>query len=144
MAVPPAESAIGEAMERFTPEGIVPIQTGVKTTELVLNPFKEVRVIGIDTSCPCCTATVGVAESAKSAVAEDVVVTDPVTIVNVADPESPVGVPVAVTKYEPKVKLTTSKEPVRAPFETEHEEAVTTKPESVQLESLAEKPVPVT
>ena len=144
MAVPPGESAIGEAMERFTPEGIVPFHTGVIVMEELLNPFKEVRVMGIDTSCPCGTLTVGAAESAKSAVAEDVVVTAPATTVNVADPESPVGLPVAVTEYEPTVTLDTSKESVRAPFETEHEEAVTTDPERAQLESLAENPVPVT
>ena len=49
MAVPPDASAIGDAIDRFTPEGIVPTQAGVIVTEL-LNPFKDVRVIGMDTA----------------------------------------------------------------------------------------------
>lgn len=49
MAVPPDASAIGDTMDRFTPEGIAPTQAGVMVTE-PLNPFNDVRVIGMDTA----------------------------------------------------------------------------------------------
>lgn len=66
------------------------------------------------------------------------------TIVNVDEPESPIGLPVAVTVYEAAETLPTMKEPVRAPLESEQDEELTALPESEQLESLGEKPVPET
>ena len=42
-----------------------------------------------------------------------------VTTVSVDEPESPIGLPVAVTVYEAAETLLTVKEPVRAPFEIE-------------------------
>jgi hypothetical protein len=64
--------------------------------------------------------------------------------VNVDEPESPTGLAVAVTVYEPCVTLLTANEPVNAPFEIEQAEPVTTLPESEQLESLGAKPDPET
>lgn len=64
--------------------------------------------------------------------------------VKVVEAESPIGLPVAVTVYEASETLLTVKEPVRTPFEIEQDEALTGVPESKQLESLVEKPVPVT
>lgn len=64
--------------------------------------------------------------------------------VSVVEPESPVGLPVAVTVYEPCVTLFTTNEPVNVPLESEQAEPVTTVPESEQVESLLEKPVPET
>lgn len=58
--------------------------------------------------------------------------------------ESPIGSPVAVTVYEANETLLTVKEPVKAPFEIEQDGLLTAVPESKQLESLGEKPVPET
>jgi len=117
VAVPPDVSVMGDELERFMPEGAVPSQTGVRVT-VELKPFVEVRVIGTDTSWPWDNVTEGVEASEKSGVAE-VVVTAGVTTVNVDEPESPIGLPVAVTVYEAAETLLTVKEPVRAPFEIE-------------------------
>jgi len=128
-------------MERFTPAGIVPTQTGVRVTE-ELKPFVEVSVIGTDETWPWDTATEGVDPSEKSGTAEVVlVVTADVTTVSVDEPESPIGLPVAVTVYEANATLGTAKEPVRAPLESEQDDALTAVPESEQLESLVAKPV---
>jgi hypothetical protein len=133
-------------MERFTPDGIVPTQTGVMVTE-ELKPFIEVRVIIADTSCPWYNVTEGVEVIEKSGIAEVVlvlVVDVGVTTVNVDEPESPIGLPVPVTVYEVGETLLTVKEPVKAPFEIEQDEALTGVPDSEQLESLVEKLVPET
>jgi len=152
MAVPFGESAIGDAMERLTPEGIIPTQTGVMVTEELLKPFNEVKVIGMDTDCPCENVIEVVAVSEKSGTAVALVVVLVVvllvcvdaTTVSVVEPESPIGVPVAVTVYAAAETLLTVKEPAKAPFEIEQDGALTTAPESEQLESLVEKPVPET
>lgn len=49
VAAPPDARAMGVEMERFTPDGTVPTQTGVRVTE-ELKPFIELRAIGKDTS----------------------------------------------------------------------------------------------
>jgi hypothetical protein len=131
-------------MERFTPDGIVPTQTGVMVTE-ELKPFIEVRVIVTDISSPWDNVTEGVEVIEKSGTAEVVLVVDvSVTTLNVDEPESPIGLPVAVTVYEVGETLLTVKDPVKAPFEIEQDGALTAVPDSEQLESLAEKPVPET
>jgi len=61
--------------------------------------------------------------------AEVVLVAAAVATVNVAEPESSTGLPVAVIVYEADVTLYTVKEPVRAPFEIEQEGALTAAPE---------------
>ena len=106
VAVPSDVTLIGEEVERLTPEGVVPTQTGVMVT-VELKPFVEVRVIGMDTSWPWGTATSGIEVSVKSGIAEVevevvvmVVVCGGVTTVRVVEAESPIGLPVAVTVYE--------------------------------------------
>ena len=66
------------------------------------------------------------------------------TTARVDEPESPTGLAVAVTAYEPCVTLFTAKVPVNAPLEIEQTEPVTTVPESEQLESPGAKPEPET
>jgi len=39
---------MGDVMDRFTADGIVPTQEGVMVTEELLKPFNEVRVVGMD------------------------------------------------------------------------------------------------
>jgi hypothetical protein len=68
VAVPPEASAIGEEMERFTPDGTVPTQTGVRVTE-ELKPLIELSIIGTDTSWPLLSVTGDVETMEKSGVA---------------------------------------------------------------------------
>ena len=117
VAVAPDASVMGDEMERVTPDGTAPSQTGFRVT-VESKPFIDVRVIITGTSSPWNSVTEGVEASEKSGIAE-VVVTAGVTTVNVDEPESPIGLPVAVTVYEAAETLLTVKEPVRAPFEME-------------------------
>ena len=64
--------------------------------------------------------------------------------VSVYVPESLVGLPVAVTVYEPGVTLFTVKDPVKAPFEIAQVGLLTTLPEREQVESVVEKSEPET
>lgn len=142
--VAPDVRVIGDEIDKLTPVGAVPIQTGVIVTE-ELKPFVEVREIGMDTCWPCDTATEVVDERVKSGIADVVlVVCAGEATVSVVEPESPIGLPVAVTVYEDGETLLTMKEPVTTPFEIEQDEALTGVPESEQLVSPDEKPVPET
>ena len=107
VAVPPDARAIGEDMERFTPDGAAPTQVVVIVMEEA-RPLTEDRVIGTVTYWPWFTATEGVAETEKSGIAEVVVAVD-VTMASVDEPESPVGLPVAVIVYEVGETLLTVK-----------------------------------
>ena len=51
VAAPPDVSVMGGEMERFTPAGAVPSQTGVRVT-VESKPFIEVRVMVTGTSWP--------------------------------------------------------------------------------------------
>ena len=99
----------GEA-ERSTLVGGVPIQLGVSVTA-ELKPYSELTETGIDTFCPNCKDTDGVELIEKSAVTDAEVVVAcaaTVTIVNVAEPTSSIGLPVAVIAYELEVTFATS------------------------------------
>ena len=142
--VAPEVSVTGDEMDRLTPDGAVPTQTGVIVTE-ELKPFSEVRDIGMDKSWPCDTATEVEEDSVKSGIAEVVLVTCAGAVtVNVVEPESPIGLPMTVIVYELNDTLLTAKEAVKTPLEIEHDGVLTGVPESEQLESLVENPVPET
>jgi len=118
VAVPPDVGVMGGEMERFTPAGGVPSQTGARVT-VESKPFIEVRVMVTGTSWPWDSVTEDVEASEKSGVAEVVLVAAGVMTISVDELESPTGLPVAVTVYEAADTLLTVKEPVMAPFEIE-------------------------
>jgi len=103
VAVSLGAGVTGCEAERSTLVGGVPVQLGVRVTA-ELNPLSERTEMGTDTFCPNCRATEGVELIEKSAVADVVVVVvacaATVTIVNVDDPISSIGLPVAVIVYE--------------------------------------------
>jgi len=152
VAVPPELSVAGEDVENVTPEGGVPTHAGVKVTDEE-KPLIELRVIVADAVCPWVTVTGEVETRIKEGVAvEDVELVVVVVVcvvvavgtVRVDEAASLIGLPVAVIVYEPTVTLATTNEPVIVPAETEQLDPVTAVPDSEQLESLEEKPVPET
>ena len=101
--VPFAIGVIGDAMNRLTPTGAVPIHDADNVTA-ELSPFMETTVTAAEPLPPCVNTIVEVEASEKpgKAVVElvlFVVVVVVVWLVNekVAEAESPLGVPIAAT-----------------------------------------------
>jgi hypothetical protein len=145
---------IGDVMNRLTPAGAVPTHEADNVTG-ELNPFMETTVIVAEPLPPCVNMILEIEVSEKSATAVVelvlfVVVAVVVWLVNgtvtvkVAETESPLGLPVAVTVLEPAVTFVTIKEPDNLPLEIEQLGELTTLPDNEQLVSLVRKPEPDT
>jgi hypothetical protein len=101
--VPLGIGVIGDAMDRLTPTGAVPIHDADNVTA-ELNPFMETTVTVAEPLPPCVNTIVKVDVSEKVGIAVVelvlfVVVVVVVWLVNekVAETESPLGVPIAMT-----------------------------------------------
>ena len=103
MPVPSGIRVIGDAMNRLTPTGAVPIHDADNVTAAP-NPLMEVTVTVAELLPPCVNMTLDVDVSEKSGIAAvELVLLVDVWMINgtltekVAEAESPLGVPIAVT-----------------------------------------------